>query len=43
MTVALAFELLRDGVTRGWWDKEVVGELSGAVDEGGIAPQLEAS
>lgn len=41
MTVALAFEVLRDGVAKGWWDADAVGELSAVVDEGGIAPPLE--
>ena len=43
LTIALAFEILHDGVGRGWWDKDAVGELSAIVDEGGIAPELEAS
>jgi len=38
MTVALAFELLWDGVRRGWWDGDAVRELSAILDEGGIAP-----
>jgi putative two-component system response regulator len=41
MTVALAFELLRDGVAKGWWDTDAVGELSAVVDEGGIAPPID--
>ena len=41
MTVALAFELLRDGVAKGWWDADAVGELSAVVDEGGVAPPID--
>ena len=43
LTIALAFEILRDGVARGWWDPDAVGELSAIVDEGGITVELEAS
>ena len=45
LTVALAFEILRDGVGRGWWDRDAVGELSAVVEEEGpqSAAPLEAS
>jgi len=38
LTVALAFEILTDGVKRGWWDRDAVGELTAIVEEEGIAP-----
>ena len=45
LTVALAFEILRDGVGRGWWDRDAVGELSAVVEKEGTGTDapLEAS
>jgi putative two-component system response regulator len=37
MSESKAFEILRDGVQRGWWDASVVDELRGAVDSGTMA------
>jgi len=36
LKVPTAFEILQEGVAKGWWDKNVVGELSAAVDEMGM-------
>ena len=35
LTLETAFEILQDGVTRGWWDSDAVDELRGVVDEQG--------
>jgi putative two-component system response regulator len=35
LTLETAFEILQDGVTRGWWDGDAVDELRGVVDEQG--------
>jgi len=35
LSLETAFEILRDGVTRGWWDADAVDELRGSVDEQG--------
>ena len=37
MTEAKAFEILQDGVQRGWWDADVVEELRGVVDSGRVS------
>lgn len=41
MTFELALELLRDGVSRGWWDADAVGELSAILNQTGSRPPLD--
>jgi putative two-component system response regulator len=36
LQVPTAFEILREGVAKGWWDSSVVRELTAAVDEMGV-------
>ncbi len=36
LKVPTAFEILREGVAKGWWDPNVVRELSATVDEAGV-------
>ena len=33
LSIGTAFEILEDGVTRGWWDKDGVEVLRATVDE----------
>jgi HD-GYP domain-containing protein (c-di-GMP phosphodiesterase class II) len=37
-----AYEILSDGVHRGWWDGEVLRELQAAVAEMTVAPNSES-
>jgi putative two-component system response regulator len=39
MSESTAFEILRDGVQRGWWDGNVVDELRGSVDSGAASDE----
>jgi putative two-component system response regulator len=41
MSAALAFDVLYDGVGRGWLDADAVGELSAIVDAAAAAPPLD--